>query len=183
MKAAPAFALIEVLIAIAIVAITATIVVPNFQARQPRYERESFIARLNSLVYVAWQQAVVTHAVHKVSFDFSKKLVNISREVVVGPKKNPEFKPVTGQYFQTSLRLPENIKIQQFIIEGFDEMKRSSGGKTNEIWFFIVPDGLAQMVTINALDTKETIRNKPQQFSLVLNPFNAQFVVYDTFQK
>jgi prepilin-type N-terminal cleavage/methylation domain-containing protein len=183
MKAAPAFALIEVLIAIAIIAILASIVVPNFQARQPRYERELFIARLNSLVYVAWQQAIMTRAVHKVSFNFSRKVISIAREVVSNsPKKEPEFKPVTGQFFQTTLRLPENIKIQQFILEGFDEMKRSTG-QTNEVWFFIIPDGLTQMVTINALDMRDTTRNKPRQFSLVLNPFNAQFMPYDTFQK
>ncbi len=47
-----------------------------------------------------------------------------------------------------------------------------------------MPDGLTQTVTMNFLDTKQlNAAGKPRQFGLVLNPFNAQFKVYDGFQR
>jgi hypothetical protein len=38
-------------------------------------------------------------------------------------------------------------------------------------------------VIINFLDTKDTKDDAPRRVGLVLNPFTAQFKIYDAFQK
>ena len=53
---------------------------------------------------------------------------------------------------------PANLEIKQFILEKHDEIKGAgSEGKTNRVFFYIIPEGLAQQVTINFIDKKDTI--------------------------
>jgi hypothetical protein len=171
------------IVVIAIVALLAAIAIPNFQGRAPRYEREQFIARLNALCRLAQQQALVTHKLHRIRFDFGKKIAAVE----VGEqqdKKEPVFVPVKRAYMRASVDVPERYDIRQLFIERVDEMQRFGGGrKTGEVWFYIVPEGLAQTVIINFVDKKDLVAGKPRQIGLVLNPFTAQFKAYDTFQK
>ena len=93
------------------------------------------------------------------------------------------FKKLLPQFKCNRFNIFRFPQIKQFNIEGFDEMSRYGvGRKTTEMWFYIMPDGLTQEVTINALDTKDLKNNKPRPFSLVLSPFSAIFKYYDTFQ-
>lgn len=179
------FTLLELLVAILILAIMATIVVPNLAPRKASDERTTFIAKLNALMQFAWQNALITRTVHKVAFDFKHKTVALEQET---DQKDGEgktkFVPLQGAYFATSLEWPRNLEIKNFFIEGFDEMKRFSGRDTGESWFFIIPDGLTQRVTINLVDTADvSLQGRPAKVGLVLNPFNAQFTAYDTFKK
>jgi hypothetical protein len=98
-------------------------------------------------------------------------------------KGEPIFEPVKGLSISRSLAIPKQLEFQQFFIEGFDEMARSSGRMTGQMWFFIVPDGLAQDVIINMIDTQDRVQGKPATIGLVLNPFSAHFEVHDSFQK
>lgn len=177
------FTLIEVLVAIVLIGILAAVVVPNLYHRVPSYERKQFIAQLNELMLTAWQNAIITHKIHKVDVDFGKQKIQlfIARDGEKR-KKELEFEPLTGLALDTSIALPENIEIKNFYIEGFDEMARFAAG-TGGAWFFIVPEGLSQEVTINFVDTKDTINGKLRPTGLVLNPFTAQFKIYDSFQK
>lgn len=179
------FTLLELLVVLAIAGILMAVVVPNFQNMLPGRERKLFIAKLNGLMRSAWQRALVERKTQKIAFDFGKRLIWL--ESATGKIKDgqAEFTPAKGSYVSTSLKIPKVIDVKNFVIEGFDEMSRyGSGRKTNESWFFIIPDGLAQAVTINFLDTSNlNAAGKPRQFGLVLNPFNAQFKVYDAFQK
>lgn len=179
------FTILEILVVLAIIGILMTVIVPNMAKLLPRREREVFIGKLNALTRYAWQHALIERAVHKVSFDFNKKLMWI--EMATGAIKDgkQEYSRIKGAYINSSLKIPKNIEIINFIIEGFDEMSRYGGGKeTKESWFYIMPDGITQTVTINFVDKKQTTAaGKPRQFGLVLNPFNAQFKVYDSFQK
>ena len=178
------FTLLEIMIVLVIMAIFSAVVIPNIPRMQPRYEREQFIARLNALVQLGWQQAIIEHRVCKVVFDFGKSLVSL--HVATAKKEQigePKFKPIKGLYLSTSFTLPDNLKVRQFFIEGFDEMARFVGKKTAEVWFYIMPEGLAQDVILNLFDMKDRRNTKPRPISLVLNPFSAQFKVYDEFQK
>ena len=77
----------------------------------------------------------------------------------------------------------ENIVIKQFYIDK-DEMITRPGIKTEQVWFYIAPDGLVQPVVINMLDTSETdAQGKAVTMSLVMNPFTGKFKEYDEFQK
>ncbi len=178
------FALLELLIVILIIAIIGAVVVPNMQQRTPRYEREQFIARLNTLLLLGWQQAVSTNKVHKVLFNFDKRAVVLE---VATEKTDKQGEPVTQQvrqaYLNTSFTWPEQLHIKQFILQGYDEMSRFAGRATGSVWFYMVPEGLTQEVTINMVDKKEIRAGKAKTVGLVLNPFTAQFTVYDAFQQ
>ena len=176
------FSLIELLIAIAIIGIMTAAVVPFMQRMKTGYERTQFIARVNSLSQTAWQQAIITGAVHRVLFKMNERTAVVERDVSKSSlAKQLDFKsiPVEG----SSMSWPASIEIRQFIIAGFDEMKRSASGRTKTVWFYVIPDGMTQAVTINGVDKDQIVENKPKQFGLVLNPFFAQFKVYDVFQK
>ena len=63
-------------------------------------------------------------------------------------------------------------------------MKRFVGHDTGETWFYVVPDGMTQRVTINMTDSQDIDSGgRPAKIGLVLNPFNAQFATHDTFKK
>lgn len=180
------FTLIEIMVALVLIGILATFVVPNLQRSVPSYERKKFISHLNALFGLAWQNAVVSRAVHKVSFDFGKKKVSIAAATDAQTREGkPVFKPMQSPYLKTSLDIPDNLQIKNFFIEGFDELSRYAGGTaTAESWFYIVPEGLTQPIIINLIDTKELLGDgKPEPVGLVLNPFTAQLKEYDTFQK
>lgn len=177
------FSLIEVMIVLFLIGIMAATMVPNFQGRKPRQERKQFLQRLNGLVHYGWQSAIMTHKLHRVFFDLKKNKAWL--EVEAGGKDikgEQAFVPVSSAYVSHEVTIPEQLKIKNFMIEGKEEI--SSGFHLKVAWFFIVPDGLTQDVVINMTDTKDTIgSDKARHIGLVLNPFSAQFKVYDEFQK
>jgi prepilin-type N-terminal cleavage/methylation domain-containing protein len=179
------FSLLELLVVVAIMGILMSIVVPNFRNLLPGRERKLFIEKLNGLMRSAWQRALVERKLQKVSFDFDKRSIWLESATGAVKEGNPEFTRAKESYTLTAVQIPKVIDVKNFIIEGFDEMGRyGSGRKTTESWFYIIPDGMAQAVTINFLDKSNVnAAGKPRQFGLVLNPFNAQFKVYDAFQK
>lgn len=173
------------MVAIAVIAIVATMVIPNFMGSRPGAARKHFIGQLNALMIYARQNAIITGQVHQVVFDFSKKTITLNYQTgQKNPKGEPEYKQVQGKYLKTVIEIPDAVDTRNFYIEGFDEMSRFSGRKTGTAYFFIVPSGLAQEVVINFIDTDDRLYNGAQrQIGLVLNPFTAQFKEYDAFAK
>lgn len=178
------FTLIEILVVIALIGLLTTIVVPAFKRRSPHEERRSFIAQLNSLTRFSWQQALITRKLQAVVFDMKKRHVRVEQSTGAVKDGKPQLEQIKRAYIRTSLELPKQLQIQNFIIEGFDEMSRFGARPTEEVFFYIVPDGLTQAVTINLIDTKDlNAAKKPRQVGLVLNPFTAQFTTHASFQK
>lgn len=175
------FTLLEILIAIAIIASLMTLI--PYVGKKPRYEREEFIARLNSLCQFAWQQALITRKLHSVKFDFNKHVVTVQRDTGERDADGlPKTEPTKGP--RSKFTYPAHLEIKQFFIEDSDEMKGAgSGSKTSTAFFYIIPEGLTQEVTINFIDKKDSIDGKARTVGLVLNPFTAQFKVYDKFAK
>ncbi|HLC06571.1 MAG TPA: type II secretion system protein [Candidatus Babeliales bacterium] len=178
------FTLLELLIVIAIIGILGSVLMPNFQRTTPRYERELFIARFNTLIQFGWQQSLITHKIHRINVDVGKKLITLAADS--GEKDRSGeivFKPIPNAVEDTSCTIPDQILIKQFFIEGFDMMAKFARSKTASVWFYIIPEGMVQNVVINCNDTKDVRDNHPRPVGLVLNPFSAQFKTYDTFQK
>ena len=176
------FTLLELLVVMLVIGMVAALIGPSmFSSRTPRYEREEFVARLNSLVTTAAQQAILERAVHSLEFDFRKRAVDIKRAPYPSAPVD-DFELVKG-LASAHYVWPEQFEIKQFVVAGSDLMK-AFGNKTEvEAWFFVIPDGMTQEVTINFVDTKDTIEGTARKVGLVLNPFTAQFKTYDEFQK
>lgn len=175
------FTLIELMIGIVIVGILMAGLIPMMTQKGPGWERKQFTARLNALMQLAWQQSIITHKVHRVMFDFKNHRAFTEKDIT----KSPTAKKVDFELVKLSaseMTWPKTFIIQQFIVEGFDEMRRYAG-KSETSWFYIIPNGMTQQVTINGIDKDEMIEGKPSQFGLVLNPYMAQFKAYDAFQK
>lgn len=175
------FTFLELLVVVLLLGIITAIVIPNFQQRTPKYKRQEFVDKLNALAFLGWQQALQTQKLHRLFFDLDKNIVQLEIEQQKTGGKQA-FNVVQQVYQETQYKWPDNIEIKQFVINGVNEM--AGGKKVKTIWFFIVPNGLAQEVIINAIDTAEqTAAGKDREIGLVLNPFTAQFKAYDYFAK
>lgn len=184
MKNKSGFSLLELLVVIAIIGILGALILPNFQRSTPRYEREEFIARFNTLLQYAWQHALVTHKTQQITVDVGKKMITLLTESDENDKSGqPTFKPIVSPVQDTTCPLPDQFIVKQFFIEKFDMMAKYARSKSGSVWFYIIPEGMTQDVVMNFMDTKDTQDGHPRQIGLVLNPFTAQFKEYDTFQK
>ncbi|MCL5875096.1 MAG: prepilin-type N-terminal cleavage/methylation domain-containing protein [Candidatus Dependentiae bacterium] len=176
-----AFTLIELLVAIAIILLMATISVPAYKRLFPNIERNNFLSKLEQLTTFAWNNALSTNKIHAILFDIKEGQVRV--QVDSGKRETTGkivLQNIKGAHLQTSIAIPKNIEIKNFVIEGFDE---ASKGRLEQAYFYIMPDGLAQQVTINMVDTAQRIAGRARQIGLVLNPFSARFTIYDQFQK
>lgn len=136
------------------------------------------------MVQYGWQQALATHTMQRVNVDVGKKMITLTQDS--GEKDRSGeivFKPNVNAVQDIFCPIADQIIIKQFFIEGFDMMAKFSRSKTASVWFYIIPEGMAQDVVINGMDTKDTNGDQPRAFGLVLNPFTAQFKTYDEFQK
>lgn len=173
------------MVVILLIGIMAAITVPNLKYLITGYQRKQFLTQLNGLTRLAWQQALSTQKAHRIFFDIPKR--SILAEIEQVGKKDKEGRPAFAlaqiPYLRNSFLWPETVEIKQFFI-GKDEMITRPGIKTEQIWFYIVPDGLVQEVIINMTDASETDEHgKPLSTSLVMNPFTGEFKEYEEFQK
>lgn len=181
----PGFGLLEILIALAILGALASIAVPNYMQQQASYERKKFVTSLNALMSEVFQQTLINEKIERVKFDFKKRSITMEQEDDrYDEDGNKLFKPVLLHYVDTKYRWPETFEFKQFFVKRQDEIAvRGVHGDTNEVWFYVMPSGMAQEVIINILDTQdEAVHKDGTEMSLVLNPFTLQFREYHDFQ-
>jgi prepilin-type N-terminal cleavage/methylation domain-containing protein len=177
------FTFIELLVVLLIMGIIGSLVMPNLAPRTPKYEREQFIAGLNGLMQTAVNQAMINHTLHQIHVDLKTHRITLRKHNGNYDRQgNPECTPITGGYGAFSVTIPDYLTFKQFFIEGINEISER-GKATQELWFFLIPEGLCQQVIINVLDNHDAPDGKPAHVGLVLNPFLVQFKVYDEFQK
>ncbi len=181
------FTFFELVVAIAVLAIIATIALPRLGQRKPRAVRQQVIEQLSALVTLGYIRALETGKAQRVFFDLKKQHVQLEQQVLQQKRTSTvqpaRFEPVQGAFITTRLQWPEHLEIKQFYIKRRDELRTGAGSETNTVWFYIAPSGIAQEVIINTTDTHELdSAGLPVQMSLVLNPFSLQFTVYDAFQ-
>lgn len=179
------FSLIEIIFGIVLLGIIVAMVVPNFSGRVPLYQRKEFISTLNAVVRRAWVKTIESAHPHKIVFNLHQRTLKIQERTEQKDAAGEFiFKDVHAQYIKAGFVWDERYKIENFYIEGVDEAGRhASGSQLEDIWFFIVPEGLAQEAIINILDTYDSKDgNEGKQIGLVLNPFSVEFEVYDDYQ-
>jgi len=142
------FTLIELMIVLAILGLVSVLVIPSFLKKNASKQRKTCIEQLNGLLHIAWQQSVTHAKPFKIVFDFEKNLISLHQGVLSPTKGEYEYKPYKVSHLTTFINLPNDIRIKRFIVDGFDEMSRFTGGKTTESWFFINEHGIAQQATI-----------------------------------
>jgi prepilin-type N-terminal cleavage/methylation domain-containing protein len=179
------FTVIELVVVLAIIALLAAVVVPNLGPRSIKYQHDEFVTRLNGLVNLGWQDAIATQKVHKIVFDLNNNNVKIFVETgKIDRKGDPIWEQMQSAYLRSEHSFSATFKVKNFYIQGVDAMRQPGLKTIDEVWFFLIPEGLAQDVIINILDTNETAQQEGRaQIGLILNPFNAQFKAYETFQK
>ena len=162
------FSLLEVVIAITVLAIVAAIVVPRLRnGGMPAHQK--FLQNLNNLTRAAQLSALMTGKVHKIFFDLKQKRAAI--EVDSGKltsSGSPVFEPLANTYTKTGFALSDKLEFDRFAIKGKDLMHK--GAEYKDAWFFITPDGLTQEVTIGIGEP-----DRDRHVTLVINPFTAQF--------
>ena len=172
------------MLVIIVIGIVAGIGIPTLQQLMPGAGRREFASRFNQLVSVAWQNALQKNKVHRIWVDIEKRMMRVEVETdEITATGEPKFVPLEGVYVETTYKIPENITLKQFYVEG-EEKIQQRGVKVEAVWFYIVPDGLSQDVIINFFDTREKDNEgNPAKGSLVVNPFTSQTRVYGTYQK
>lgn len=183
----PGFTFIELVVVLAIVAVLAVTILPNFKRLWPGYQRREFVDYMNSLMQITWHNAIVTNKLHKVNFDLEKRKIWVEMQSDLKPNAQGDipFVAIQSPYMKTTYEWQdETFDFKNFYIAKRDEISLTLKNKSGKIWFFITPEGLAQPVILNIIDLKEATQGqRGTEFSLVLNPFLAQFKLYDTFQR
>ncbi len=167
----PGFSLIEILVAIAIVALMAT-QVPRL-TRVNYNRQEKLVSNLNMLARNACTHALLSGKITQLFFDFSATPARVSirqeTDKKEGAHQKTVFDPVSSPTGNDSFIWDDSLKIERFIIEGKDE---AAGGNLKTVWIYIMPDGIAQQATLTVRD------DHTQQVSqFQLNPFFVQFRV------
>jgi prepilin-type N-terminal cleavage/methylation domain-containing protein len=182
-KNRPGFSIVELVFAMVIMGLMLAVAIPNLFQRKPFYEQKAFVTALNAFMAEAWQRGLMTQKLQKIVFDLPQRKVFLEQETnQPDPQGGVQFAPVVVQYAPVAPSWPEAFEIQQFFIQGADELLSRTSTK-HTIWFFVLPGGLAQEVVINMVDTRtQSDRNEGKKIGLVLNPFTVQFKTYDEFQ-
>lgn len=184
-SAKPGFGLFEFLVALAILGGLASVAVPNYLRQQAGYERKKFVTSLNALMSEVFQLGLMNEKIERIKFNLKQRSVTVEQETDLYTDEGIKvFMPIALHYVDTKYRWPETFDFKQFFVKRQDEMlARGTHGDTDEVWFYVMPSGMAQEVIINILDSKdETVDKDGTEMSLVLNPFTLQFRRYDDFQ-
>lgn len=175
------FSLIEMMIVIALIAITISIILPTLSNKKEKV-LSIFEKNINLLLKKAHFNAIETGKIQKIYFDLKNKKVELQEESSVNKNTNERvFSPVKSSRFKAKFDLSEKLEFNNFYINTVDGIKDQMAQATNDIWFFITSVGIAQDVVINIIDTQDQSRSL--KAGLVLNPFTLVFEKHETFQK
>lgn len=171
----PGLSLLEIIVAIAIVAVMVTQAPRLLRFNYTR--QEALVADLNALARTAYVHALVGGRVTQLYFDFSASpatvSVRIETDVKEGAQDKAVFVPVASDYGNNSLVWDDRFAVESFIIEGKNE---AVGGNLKTVWIYVMPHGLAQQALIGMRD-KDMMSSAESSITLQLNPFFVQFMV------
>jgi prepilin-type N-terminal cleavage/methylation domain-containing protein len=170
LKATQGFSLLEVVAVVILLAIIAAITLPRLIKRRVPV-RQQLLQQLNHLSRTAQLNAMMTGKLHRVIFDPKNDRVNIEMESDKRDSQGAiQWNPLKIPYVKTSVQLPKNVEIDRFLIKGKNMVRQGEGIQLTGAWFYIIPEGMVQEVTIGFRD-RDTLR----AFSYSINPFTAVF--------
>ena len=178
---ATGFSFIEILVALLLLSIFASMVMPRIFGNRKGVVKKQFFSDFSHVMSDTLYQAITTKKIHQVFFDFNSREINIKIHHVdpTETNKHKQFKILPPGNFHSSLIIPEQLIIQNFYINGENVM--SAGKTTNDAWFYIMPDGTAQSIVINIEDENE--ETNYNSFSITVNPFYSQVQLHESYQK
>jgi prepilin-type N-terminal cleavage/methylation domain-containing protein len=178
---ATGFSFIEILVALLLLSIFASFVVPRIFGNRKGVTKKQFFSDFSHVISDTLYQAITTKKIHQVFFDFNNREISVKIYHADSSEtdKHKQFKKVPPGNFHSSLIIPEQLTIQNFSINGTDAM--AAGKTTNDAWFYIMPDGTSQAVIMNIQDEQE--ESPHDRFSIVINPFYSQVKLHDAFTK
>lgn len=177
---APGISFIEILVLLLLISIATSMLAPRFITNRPGKLQKQFFSELSMLIADTTYQSIMSKKVYQVFWDFNTHTIAVKKHQKMPgePNKNRHFVDIPKDIFHSKIKIPEQFTIRNFIVQGKDEM--TTGKKLDDAWFFIMPDGTSQPVTINIDDeTQDTIAH----FSITINPFYSQATLHDHFQK
>lgn len=163
----PGFSLIEILVAMMIIALMATL---GPRLMRFNYDVEQkLVAQLNELMRNAQVHALIGGKNTQLFFDFTQTPARMQVRQITDKTEGgkPVYQPIKSPYGNDTADWDSHFEIEKFIINGKDE---ASGGVLKTIWVYVAPDGLSQQALL-VLRHKDTGR----RVELQLNPFFAQF--------
>ncbi len=170
------FSFIELIIALMIIGIVATVSVPWRLLQRTVPASEQFLHVVSTAYSLAYTQAVMTRKTHRLFFNLTQRIIKVEREA---DEKNTlgelAFEPIQVAYVESDFEYTTDIVLRNFYIQQTDEL---AAGGTKTVWTFIGPQGQVQPVIINFFD-EET----GNQHALVLNPFTVRMSLYDEFKR
>lgn len=175
MASARGFSLIEIMIALAIVAILAGIGFSRLRQQQG-VALDRFTESVNRLVRLAYVRALTTGKLHRLYFSFmSPALVRVEEEAGRDSKGARVFARVPDVFISSEYQVGERFLFDNFFIMSIDEAAR---GGMKDAWLYVFPSGITQPIVMNVRDAVDNM-----MCGMVLNPFSVRFTVYDTYQK
>jgi len=171
---------IEILVVLLLISIMTSFVIPRMFTNRAGMTKKRFFSDFSTLIADTVFQSIITKKVHQIFFDFDHHQVIVKQHnpKIDEKKKEAQFEAVPKNIFNSKIVFPEEFKVRNFFIEKNDEIK--AGSKTNNAWFYIMPDGTSQPVIINIDDDSD---GQEAKFSISINPFYSQATLHDTFQK
>lgn len=170
------FMLLEVLLAIALIAIIATMVLPRVRDANKNITWLSVTSSLNRLLQWTRQQAIADRKTYRITFvKQTPKAADFLQveHIVSNPEKPTEklWKPFVGSYFETKLELPEQIELvaaYQEHVEQFEEHK-------NQAHIHVMHEGLAQEIMLHLLKKSDDYEKIIEKGTLQIEPFLGIF--------
>ncbi len=146
-KNVAAFSLIEILLGLAIIGLGASLVMPRLIRRPHESEWPTIQHELNTMLFFARQEAIVTQKIHRITCD--EKARTIVAQAPTGEDKNGEalYDQVYSSYFTTKYELPAQIRFGAVKLGKKNLFEEHKGLAS----CYVVPNGLIQEMSIELI--------------------------------
>lgn len=180
------FSILELIVGIAIVGVLLTVAIPAFKNQTPQARRDIFLENMNALTREALIRALETGRPHRIVCNLAARTVYLEEKKDEVTRDGDElYEKVQPRIGAVGEQIPATYEFQNFYIEGVDECaSHGAGTRMEDVWFFVLPEGVAQEVLMNIIDLSQSKEGFPGfPFSLFLNPYQVQFEMTNELQR